>query len=514
VTDPTLAAIDIGTNSIHLVVARAVASDRFEVLAREKDMVRLGSGGGEMKRLEDDAIDRGVAALGRQRAIAEAHGATIRAVATSAVREAENRHVFLRRALVEAGVRVEVIAGFEEARLIHLGVLQAVPIYDKRSLIFDIGGGSTEVVLGERDETLVARSLKLGAIRLTDRFFPDDAVTSKAVTRCRRHVRGVLSPLVREVDGFDLAVASSGTAMTLAAMVLVARGQDPDQSLNQVVVTAAELADQVEALVSASSAQERRRLPGIDVRRADIIVAGALVLQETLDTFGADSVMISASALREGVLADTYRRMHGGSLHHLEDIRRRGVLHLAELTDDDPEHSERSAHLALQLFDQLAPWHGLDGGPREYLEAAALLCNVGLFISHAGHHKHSYYVIRNSEHLTGFTDGEIELIAQVARYHRKSAPKAKHDAFAALDDGDQATVRTLAGILRVAIGLDRAHRGTVGALHVREDGDSILIEVQPTEGADTSVEVWSAEERKGLLAEVLDRPVELAVSEG
>jgi exopolyphosphatase/guanosine-5'-triphosphate,3'-diphosphate pyrophosphatase len=512
--DPTLAAIDIGTNSIHLVVARAVASDRFEVLARQKDMVRLGSGGGEMKRLSDDAIDRGVEALARQRAIAEAHGAAIRAVATSAVREAENRHVFLRRALVEAGVRVEVISGFEEARLIHLGVLQAVPIFDERSLVIDIGGGSTEVVLGERGETLVARSLKLGAIRLTDAFFPDDKVTSKAVTRCRRLVQSVLSPMVREIDAFDVAVASSGTAMTLAAMVLAGRGQDPAQTLNQVVIAVDELDAVVKELLAAKTVRERRQLPGIDDRRADIIVAGAIVLQEALAAFGAESVMISESALREGVLADTYRRAHGGSLHHLRDIRRRGVLHLAELTDDDPEHSERAAHLALQLYDQLAPWHGLDDGPRELLEAAALLCNVGLFISHAGHHKHSYYVIRNSEHLTGFTDREIEVIAQTARYHRRSAPKAKHDSFAALDEGDQDVVRALAGILRVAIGLDRAHRGAVGALVVRDDGDTLVLEVEPIGGADTTVEVWSADERKALLEEVLDREVEIRAEPG
>jgi exopolyphosphatase/guanosine-5'-triphosphate,3'-diphosphate pyrophosphatase len=507
--DLTLAAIDIGTNSVHLVVARAVASDRFEVLARQKDMVRLGHGGGEMKRLEDDAIDRGVEALARHRAIAEAHGASIRAVATSAVREAENRHVFLRRALVEAGVRVEVISGFEEARLIHLGVLQAVPVFDKRSLVIDIGGGSTEVVLGERGETLVARSLKLGAIRLTDGFFPDDKVSAKAVTRCRRRVQTVLAPLVREIDDFDVAVASSGTAISVAAMALAARGQDPMQTMNQVVITTDELDAVVETLVAAPTVKERRRTPGLDDRRADIIVAGAIVLQEALAAFGAESVMISESALREGVLADTYQRAHGGSLHHLRDIRRRGVLHLAELTDDDPEHSERCAHLALQLFDQLAAWHGLDDGPRELLEAAALLCNVGLFISHAGHHKHSYYVIRNSEHLTGFTDGEVELIAQVARYHRKSAPKAKHEAFAALDDADQAVVRTLAGILRVAIGLDRAHRGAVAALTVREDGDGLVVEVEPAHGADTTVEVWSADERKALLEEVLGREVQV-----
>lgn len=504
---PTLAAIDIGTNSVHLVVARAVAAERFEILAREKDMVRLGSGGGEMKRLEDDAIERAVAALGRQRAIAEAHGAPVRAVATSAVREAENRHVFLRRATVEAGVRVEVISGFEEARLIHLGVLQAVPVYDRRALVIDIGGGSTEVVLGERDEALVARSLKLGAIRLTDRFFPDDTVKARAVTRCRRHVQGVVAPLQREIDRFDVAVASSGTAESVAAMVLAARGADPGISLNQVVITAAELSAVVAALIAAPTVRERRKIPGLDAHRADIIVAGAIVLEELMAAFGADELMISESALREGVLADTYRRTHGGSLHHLRDIRRRGVLHLAELTDEDPAHSERSAHLALQLFDQLAPWHGLDDRHREYLEAAALLCNVGLFISHSGHHKHSYYVIRNSEHLTGFTDGEIEVIAQVARYHRKSPPKPKHEAFTALDEADQHAVRTLAGLLRVAIGLDRAHRASVGSLHCREEGEDLVIEVEPTAGADTTVEVWSADERKGLLAEVLGRPV-------
>jgi len=504
---PVLAAVDIGTNSVHLVVARAVAPDRFEVLAREKDMVRLGSGGGEMKRLADDAIERGVAALARQRAIAEAHGAPVRAVATSAVREAENRHVFLRRAAVEAGVTVEVISGFEEARLIHLGVLQAVPAYDRRMVVIDIGGGSTEIVLGEGHQPLVARSLKLGAIRLTDRFLPGDEVRPKAVERCRRHVRGVIAPMAREIDRFDLAVASSGTAESVVAMALAARGVDAGPTLNQEVVTFDEVGAVVDLLLDAPTVRDRRRIPGLDPRRADIILAGAIVLQEVLAALGATEVTFSAAALREGVLADTYQRAHGGSLHHLRDIRRRGVLHLAELTDEDPEHSERSAHLALTLFDELAAWHGLDDVHREYLEAAALLCNVGLFISHSGHHKHSYYVIRNSEHLTGFTDGEIELIAQVARYHRKSAPKPKHEAFAALGPDDQHVVRVLAGILRVAIGLDRAHRGSVATVTAREDGDALVLDLTATAGADTDVERWSADERKGLLEEVLGRPL-------
>jgi exopolyphosphatase / guanosine-5'-triphosphate,3'-diphosphate pyrophosphatase len=509
---PTLAAIDIGTNSVHLVVARAVDADRFEILAREKDMVRLGSGGGEMKRLEPDAIDRGVAALGRHRAIAEALGAPVRAVATSAVREAANRHEFLRRAREEAGVIVEVISGFEEARLIHLGVLQALPVYDRRVLVIDIGGGSTEVVVGEQEDAVVARSLKLGAIRLTDHFLADEPLKAKAVTRCRRHVQGVLAPLRREVEraGFDVAVGSSGTIESIAIMALAARGEEPTQTLNQVAITAKEISAVVESLVEAPTVRERRRVPGLEARRADIIVAGAIVAEELVTALGAEELLVSEYALREGVLADTYRRAHGGSLHHLQDIRRRGVLHLAELTDEDPEHSARSAHLALELFDQLAPWHELDDRHREYLEAAALLCNVGLFISHSGHHKHSYYVIRNSEHLTGFTDGEIEVIAQVARYHRRSAPKPKHEAFAALDEGDQGVVRTLAGILRVAIGLDRAHRGAVVALTCREGGDGLVVELHAEAGADLTVEQWSAEERKGLLEETLGREISIS----
>src|SRR5829696_9405161 len=231
-----LAAADIGTNSVHMVVAR-VDADRFEVVEREREMVRLGSSARDMKRLTPSAMNRGIEVLRRFRQVAEIHGAGLRAVATSAVREAENRATFIERARAEAGVRVEVISGFEEARLIHLGVLQAVPVYDKRVLVIDIGGGSTEVVLGERDEAIVARSLKLGAIRLTDRFFADDEVSAKAVTRCRRFVQGVVAPMQRDIDRFDLAVASSGTAQSVAAMALAARGEDPDQGLNQVVIT-------------------------------------------------------------------------------------------------------------------------------------------------------------------------------------------------------------------------------------------------------------------------------------
>src|SRR3954471_16422787 len=192
-----LAAIDIGTNSIHLLLAQPLEGARFETIGTEKEMVRLGSGSGDMKELAPDAIDRGVACLERFRRIADLSNASIRAVATSAVREAENRDVFLRRARDEAGIDVEVISGVEEARLIHLGVLQAVPVYDQRLFLIDIGGGSTELLIGERGGGLASRSFKLGAVRLTNRFFGGERSHPAAVDSCRRYIASTLAAFHR-----------------------------------------------------------------------------------------------------------------------------------------------------------------------------------------------------------------------------------------------------------------------------------------------------------------------------
>jgi exopolyphosphatase/guanosine-5'-triphosphate,3'-diphosphate pyrophosphatase len=518
----TLAAIDIGTNSFHLVVARVGGGNRFEVIAREKEMVRLGSNagaGGDMKALAPEAIDRGVATLARMRQIAEIHDAPVHAVATSAVREAANAHVFLDRARTEAGVRVEVVTGTEEARLIHLGVLQAVPVYDQRLVLIDIGGGSTEILVGERGQVLASASLKLGALRLTRRFFPDGKATPKAVSACKRFVRSMLVPVVREVQrvGFDVAVGSSGSAAAVAALVRAERhpAAEEARTFNGFELTRRETKAVVRRVTEATTPEDRRRIPGMDERRIDIIVAGAIILDQTMRQLGVETLTISDYALREGVLLDALERQRGGAMHHLHDLRRRSVLHLADLMDEDPTHSTQVAHLALELFDGLRPVHRLGDDRRELLEAAALLCNVGLYVSHSGHHKHSYYVIRNSDHLLGFTDHEIELIAVIARYHRKSAPKPSHPEYAALAPEDQAVVRTLAGILRVAIALDRTHAGLVdtvvcaGPLGAGDPvtGDPVTVAVHARAGVDLSLELFSFDERKGLLEDVLARPV-------
>jgi exopolyphosphatase / guanosine-5'-triphosphate,3'-diphosphate pyrophosphatase len=512
VTSPaTLAAIDVGTNSFHLVVARIVGDTRFEVIAREKNVVRLGSGGGDMKLLTPAAIQRGVDALRHLKRIADISDAPVRAVATSAVREAENNEEFVRRARDEAGVEIEVVSGIEEARLIHLGVLQSLPIFERRLLLCDIGGGSTELLIGQRGTVLASRSLKLGAVRLTTRFFPGERLHPGAVSSCRTFVRSTLAAFAKEVEthGFEVAVGSSGTILALAAMASAATGE-PVKTLNAATLSAGDLTAILKRLVDARSVEARAKLPGLDATRADIILAGALILEGVFESFAIEEMTVSDHALREGVLLDTIQRTHGGSLHHLRDVSRRSVLALADVFDEEPEHSAHVARLALDLFDDTAPVHGLDGGCREYLEAAALLANVGLFVSHSQHHLHSYYVIRNSDRLTGLTDTEIEIIAQIARYHRKSAPKSSHESFARLRPEHQHVVRVLAGILRVAIGFDRSHEGRVRAVEVALRRGKLVVRPVPAGDADLSLERYAADQRKGLLEEVLGLPVTIA----
>jgi len=518
------AALDLGTNSFHLVVAR-VRGTGYEVVTREKETIRLGHGGGDMKVLSDDAIERGVSALRRMKRIADSHDAPVRAVATSAVREAENAEVFVTRARREAGIEVEVISGVEEARLIHLGVLQSVPAFDRRLLLVDIGGGSTEVLVGERGETLAARSFKLGAVRLTDRFFPGGNVTPRALDACHSYVRSVLAGFGREVaeHGFDIAIASSGTAETIAMLVSARRGTGVPHTFNRFEFSRAELDEVVAALAEQRTAATRMSVPGLEAQRADIIVAGAIVLQCVARTFQVPAFTFSEGALREGVLLDTIARdlraasgtTDGqGDHHHLRDVTRRSVSALAARCDDDLAHSAHVARLALQLYDATIGGPGQPGLPgrpgtsRDTLEAAAMLANVGLVISHSKHHLHSYYVIRNSE-LAGLTDREIEIIALVARYHRKSAPKSSHPEFQALDPDSQHLVRSLAAILRVAIGLDRSHDGRVIGVRATRRGKRLLVEALHRPDTDVSLEVYTANERAALLAQVLGLHVDL-----
>lgn len=506
-----VAALDIGTNSFHLVVAKPVPGG-FEVVTREKEVVRLGHGGGDMKELSEDAIERGVKCLIRLAKIAKSHDAEVRAVATSAVREAKNRSDFLKQVRKATDLDIEIVSGVEEARLIHLGVLNAVGVHDRPMFVCDIGGGSTEVVVGLDDEVLFARSFKLGAVRLTDRFFASNTLHPSAIPSCRAFIRSTLSVVAPEVLelGFEVVAASSGTAETIARMILRMRGEPEPKSLNRFEFSGDEVRAVVTQLQSASTVEERIKRFGLETNRADIILAGALILEGLIDTFELKSLMFSDYALREGLLLDTLRREGLIEVDDDHDAARRSVQQLADRCDDRPDHSQHVAHLAAQLFDQLADSLSLPAEGRKYLEFAALLANVGVVVSHAKHHLHTYYLVRNAE-LMGLSDREVEIIAQVARYHRKSVPKPEHGEFAALPAADQHMVRGLAGILRVAIGLDRTYDARVKSVNVKASAQELSIVVKPRgKKADVSLNLYAANERKGLLVEVSKRRVKFS----
>lgn len=504
---PIIAALDIGTNSFHMVIAKAV-SNGFEVITREKETVRIGHGAGEMKELDPAAIDRGVACLERMRHLAESHGAEMRAVATSAIREARNRSEFIKRAKKEAGISIETISGIEEARLIHLGVLHGIGNHEDSMFVCDIGGGSTEVVVGNGDEMLLARSFKIGAVRLTDRFFGSATLHPSAVPSCRAFVKSTLMILQSEVQalGYDLAVCSSGTAETVARIIQQKSGKPEPTSMNRFHFTAQDVAEVVEDLTGCATVEERREKFGIDQKRAEIILAGAIILEAIADTYGISTFTFSDYALREGVLIDTLHRRGIGPENSAGDASLRSVKLLAERCDDRPEHSENVARIAVTLFDALASHLISDSEDRRLLEYAALLANVGVVISHSKHHLHSYYVIRNSE-LVGLADHDIEIIAQVARYHRKGLPKNEHPEFARLGDADKHRVELLAGILRVAVGLDRTQDGRVKKVKTQITDDEVLISFAPSKKLDNELNVYSAMERRSLLERVMNRRV-------
>ncbi len=506
----TLAAVDVGTNSFHLVVVRLLGDGKFSVITKEKVVVRLGESASQIKHLTEEAMARGVAAMKLFAVIAARTGSPVRAVATSAVREASNRDEFIERVRRETGFEIEVVSGFEEARLIYLGVLQALPVYNERVALFDIGGGSTEFLVGERGRILYANSYKIGAIRITQRFFPNERVTSDEVEQCKAFLRGDIYHAAEAVraSGARSVIASSGTAQTFTAMALAARGESIPETLNGVTVSREEIRDVVNRVLRARSFAERASIPAVDPRRVDILAAGGVVLQTILEECDVRTLTISTYALREGIVLDTIHKLagEGAGMARLSDLRYETVMRIGRMFNFDEAHGRHVATLALVIYDALAPVHKLDDSARELLEAAALLHDIGYYISHASHHKHSQYLIQNSEAL-GFTNEEMAVIANVARYHRKSHPRNRHMAFAGLRPADQERVRYLAAILRVADGLDRTHKQLVETVRVRYDDRSIAFSIECASGSTPTYELWSANRKKDLMESLFERAV-------
>ncbi|KAA0208075.1 Ppx/GppA family phosphatase [Ignavibacteria bacterium CHB1] len=501
----SLAAIDIGTNSIHIVVAKVTDINRFKVLTSDKEVVRLGSGSRDMKYLNKEAMNRAIKALKRFKLICNDYNAVVRAVATSATREAINRDEFINQVFEKTGIVIEVVSGYEEARLIYLGVIQALPVFKKKILVIDIGGGSTEFVLGNLGNVNFGQSIKIGAIRLTNKYFPEGITSKKRTDDARTFVKSSINPIVRALDnqGFDLVVGTSGTITNIGQMIIengYGNGADSN-NINNFVCTRDAVEKLSRKILKIETPDGRKKIPGIDPKRLDIIPAGVIIVDQILKELNIDSITISNYALREGIILDTIQKSRGSeSLGHLSDVRYKSVMTLARQSNFEEEHSQHVSKLALKIFDSISKRFNLTMGDREYLQAASVLHDIGYFISHSSHHKHSYYIIRNSEML-GFNFNEIEIIANIARYHRKSHPKIKHDAYSRLDDKSKNIVRKLAGILRVADGLDRGHNCKVKELEIFLNKSTIRIKAIPKKDENVNLEIWGANRRKKLFEE-------------
>jgi exopolyphosphatase / guanosine-5'-triphosphate,3'-diphosphate pyrophosphatase len=509
-----IAAIDIGTNSLHMVIVKIEATlPSFTMIAREKETVRLGDRNLITGELKPEVMLKAIACLGRFKTLAHSLEVnSIVAVATSAVRESPNGKEFLHQIETELGLSVDLISGPEEARRIYLGVLSGMEFNHQPHIIIDIGGGSTELILGDSEEPRSLTSTKIGAVRLTGELVNSDPITETEFKYLQAYARGMLERSVEEVQEklkigeFPRLIGTSGTIETIATIHAREKLGLVPSTLNGYQFSLQDLRIWVTRLRKMTNV-ERATIPGIPEKRSEVILAGAVILQEAMTLLGVESLTVCERALREGIIVD-WMLAHGfidNRLRFQTSVRERSVLKTAKKYYSNLEHSERITAFALNIFDQTqGKLHYWNTDQRKLLWAAAILHNCGHYVSHSSHHKHSYYLIRNEE-LLGYNETEIEIIANIARYHRKSAPKKKHDNYRnLLHKEHRQMVNQLSAILRLAVALDRRRIGAIS--HVKceylPNFKEFKIFIFPSLIDDEcALEMWSLDYKKGVFEE-------------
>ncbi|MFN9546505.1 MAG: Ppx/GppA phosphatase family protein [Cyanobacteriota bacterium] len=502
-----VAAIDIGTNSIHLLIAAVdPALHSFRVLLAEKATTRLGERDPVTGDLGGEAIERAFLTLRHCRDLAQSHGVEqILTAATSAVREAPNGREVLQAIEDQLGLEVSLVSGPEEARLIYLGVLSGMAFGQTPHIILDIGGGSTELILADGSDARVLTSTRIGAVRLQRDFCQEDPVPLARRAFLEAYIQGALDPAVAQVKRAcqagekPLLVATSGTAMAMASLLAAEEGRPP-MRLQGYRLTRARLDALLGRLITLPL-EQRRQLPGINERRAEIIVPGALILHTAMTMLQMRELVVCERALREGLIVDWMLRqgLLDDRFAFQSTIRERTVLHLARAYGVDLDRASRVSSLALSLYDQTGGWLHQDGGQgRLLLWAAAQLHACGKHINVAAYHKHTWYLIRHGE-LLGYSEAEHLMVAAIARYHRRGLPKKRHESWQLIESReDRRTVSTMALLLRLAAALDRRPGRVVASVQARRlAGTSFDITLVPErcpggeDWLDLSLERWS-----------------------
>ena len=499
-----VAALDIGTNSIHLLVAEPDGAGGYRVLAREREMVRLGKSALARGVLSPRAVRDGLEAILRMTTLARLKGAgRVEAVATSAVREAANGDEFLARVRALTGVETRKLTGAEEGALVFRAVRHAVDLGRGWTVLADVGGGSTEWCTARDGALRAVRSLELGSLRCAARL-DGDPPPAAALEKLRRRIRKRLASL-RTPARVDRLIATSGTAACCGDLADHFSGRERGLTVGGLrELRVRELAGVV-ARLSQLSRREIAELPPVDGPRAGSILAGAVLLEELARRAGVDRLHLCDRALREGLLLEALGAPPPDG-RKAPSARRRQVAELAQRAPAMVAHATQVARLAVRVFDLTAPVHNLGAREREWLEHAALLHDIGYSVHFQRHHKHSLYLISSAD-LDAFDPREIEIVAHVARYHRGAAPKRKHASFAALEPWQRATVRRLAALLRVANALDHTHAARVVELHASLIKRRRVV-VEVLSPFDVSLELAAARSGADLFEEVFGRRME------
>ncbi len=498
-----IAAIDIGTNSFHLLVAAVDPKLRtFRIIQAEKATTRLGDRDPETGELTAAAMQRGLETLRQFRDLAASHRVEqIVTAATSAVREAPNGRDFLQTILDDLGMEVDLVSGPEEARLIYLGVLSGMPFGDRPHLLLDIGGGSTELILADGRDARALTSTRVGAVRLQRDFVRDDPMPPQRRSFLQAFIQGSLEPAVDKVrrrikpGETPVLVATSGTAMAIGSLA-ASEEERPPRKLHGYRVTRQSLNQVVDRLITMTPAQ-RRELAPINDRRAEIIVPGALILQTTMKMLGVEEFVLSERALREGLIVDWMLRqgLLEDRFSFQSSIRQRTVLHQVQRFAVNQSRAERVASHALSLYDATrGVMHDDSGEGRELLWAAAMLHTCGQHINISAYHKHTWYLIRHGE-LLGYSEAEHLMVAAIARYHRRSLPKKRHESWQLVATRDnRRCVHQMALLLRLAAALDRRPEPVISALRIHAVKGSLDLEIVPERvNQNVSLEQWSLE---------------------
>lgn len=504
---PRLAAIDIGTNSFRCIVVEVDPQEGFRILDDEKAQVRLGEGLNQTGKITAAAQQRAIDALQRMCKIISGLGAEmVEVVATSAVRKAHNREEFLQAVKAATGLDIQVIDGELEAELATLSVHHNFAMEQQRFAMADIGGGSVEIVIASGLHTETVTSLELGAVFLTEKFLHSDPPNETELKQLRKHIRKTLKK-TGIGDGLPVTslIGSGGTMTNIGSMVMAMRGEQYE-SVHRYEVLHSEIIHLL-AMLTRKSHKERQNIAGLNPERADIILAGMILTDELLRRTRTNLLRINAKGIREGLILQSLQKR--GLLQVSSQPRdwRSSALEFARSCRFDEYHSEQVSRLAGQLFDCVASENGLNQRHRELLEAATLLHDIGYFISYHQHHKHSYHLIRHAN-LFGFTPRERELIANLARYHRKAKPKKGHANFAVLSEQDQLLVRQLGGILRLADGLDRRRNRQIREFDCKLKND--VLKLQLNGSGDLSVEAYGAETKGDLFCDVFGYRLEVS----